>query len=165
MMTALDFARLMDTHGPPLILYARQWCAAPEDVVQDAFLKLIALGHPPSEIVAWLYRVVRNAAIDASRTERNRRRRESEVAKGARWFVQAEVDGLDAEAAVTALARLSIDEREVIVARLWGQLSFEQIAEVAGSSASTAFRRYSAGIDALRQELGLPCPTTPLPEN
>jgi RNA polymerase sigma-70 factor (ECF subfamily) len=46
----------------------------------------------------------------------------------------------------------------VIVARLWGGLSFEQIAEAAGSSASTAFRRFSAGIDALRKELGVPCP-------
>ena len=165
MMTALDFARLMDTHGPPLILYARQWCAAPEDVVQGAFLKLIAVARPPTEVVPWLYRVVRNGAIDASRTDRNRRRRESAVAKNARWFVESEVDGLDAEAAVTALERLSLEEREVVVARLWGALSFEQIAEVAGCSASTAFRRYSAGIDALRQELGLPCPTTPLSES
>ena len=46
----------------------------------------------------------------------------------------------------------------VIVARLWGGLSFEQIAGVAGCSASTACRRYAAGIDALRKELGVPCP-------
>src|SRR5205085_756271 len=98
-MTPLEFTRLMDTHGPPLILYARQWCAAPEDVVQDAFLKLIALRAPPREVAAWLYRVVRNAAIDASRTDRNRQRRESAVARPSRWFVQAEVDGLDAEVA------------------------------------------------------------------
>src|SRR5260370_9046507 len=26
-MTPHDFARLVDTHGPPLLLYARQWCA------------------------------------------------------------------------------------------------------------------------------------------
>jgi hypothetical protein len=45
LMTSNDFARLMDAHGPPLMLYARQWCATPEDVVQDAFLKLLALRH------------------------------------------------------------------------------------------------------------------------
>lgn len=160
-MTSLEFARLMDTHGPPLILYARQWCVAPEDVVQDAFLKLVGLGEPPREAVAWLYRVVRNGAIDASRTDRSRQRRESAVARPARWFVQPEVDGLDAEVAVAALERLPGEQREVIVARLWGALSFEQIAELAGCSASTAFRRFSAGIDALREELGFPCPTTP----
>ena len=68
------------------------------------------------------------------------------------------MEGLDAEGAVAALQRLPVEEREAIVARLWGGLSFEQIAEAAGCSASTAFRRFSAGIDALRRELGVPCP-------
>ena len=153
-----DFVRLLDSHGPPLILYARQWCAAPEDVVQDAFLKLVALRSPPREVVPWLYRVVRNAALDAAKGDRRRQRRESVVARAARWFVEPEVEGLDASAAVAALQRLPVEEREVIVARLWGGLSFEQIAEVAGCSASTAFRRYSAGLDALRKQMGVPCP-------
>ena len=158
-MTAVDFTRLMNTHAPPLILYARQWCAAPEDVVQEAFLKLVALRQPPREPVPWLYKVVRHAALDAGKTARRRERREGVAARPVRWFVETEVDGLDAEAAVAALQRLDADQREVIVARLWGGLSFEQIAEVAGCSASTAFRRYSAGLDALRRLLGVPCPT------
>jgi RNA polymerase sigma factor (sigma-70 family) len=153
-----DFVRLLDTHGPPLVLYARQWCDAPEDVVQEAFLKLVALRQPPRSVVPFLYRVVRNAALDAGKAARRRQRRESVVARPIRWFVEPEVDGLDAAAAVAALQRLPDEEREVIVARLWGGLSFEQIAEVSGCSASTAFRRYSAGLDALRKELGVPCP-------
>jgi len=155
-----EFARLLDTQGPPLILYARQWCATPEDVVQEAFIKLARQRKPPRDPVAWLYRVVRNGAIDVGRSERNRQRRESAVARPQQWFVERDVDGLDAAAAVVALEHLPAEEREVIVARLWGGLSFEQIAELAGCSASTAFRRFGAGIDALRRELGLPCPTT-----
>jgi RNA polymerase sigma factor (sigma-70 family) len=162
MMTPHEFARLVDSHGPALILYARQLCAVPEDVVQDAFLKLVAQRQPPREAVPWLYRVVRNGAIDAGRTARRRQKRESAVARPATWFLEAEVDGLDAQAAVAALERLPVEQREMIVARLWGGLNFEQIAEVAGCSTSSAFRRFSAGIDALRQELGLPCPTNPL---
>lgn len=165
MMTPSEFARLLDVHGPPLILYARQWCATPEDVVQDAFVKLVALREKPNEVVAWLFRVVRNGAIDAGRTAKGRRRRESAVARPERWFVEEAADGLDAEEAVEALQRLAVEEREIIVARLWGGLSFEQIADVASCSASTAFRRFSAGIDTLRKELGLPCPTTRLSGN
>jgi RNA polymerase sigma-70 factor (ECF subfamily) len=153
-----DFVRLVDAHGPPLLLYARQWCDAPEDVVQEAFLKLAALRELPRAVVPWLYRVVRNAALDAAKGTRRRLRRESAAARPVRWFVEPEIDGLDAAAAVAALQRLPAEEREAIVARLWGGLSFEQIAEVAGCSASTAFRRYSAGLDALRQELGVSCP-------
>jgi len=157
-MSPDDFVHLLDSHGPPLILYARQWCCTPEDVVQEAFLKLVSLRQPPRSVVPWLYRVVRNAALDAHKAARRRQRRESVVARPRGWFVEPEMDGLDAAAAVAALQRLPAEEREVIIARLWGGLSFEEIAEVAGCSASTAFRRYSAGLEALRKELGVSCP-------
>jgi RNA polymerase sigma-70 factor (ECF subfamily) len=159
MMSPHELALLIDRHGPPLMLYARQWCDAPEDAVQDAFLKLIALRQPPRETVPWLYRVVRNGAIDAGKSSRRRQKREAAVARPVRWFIEPAVEGLDAETAVAALQQLPLEQREAIVAHLWGGLSFEQIGEVAGCSASSAFRRYSAGIDSLRQELGVPCPT------
>ena len=151
----------MDAHAAPLVLYARQWCNSPEDVVQDAFLKLVRQGRPPEDVVAWLYRVVRNGGLDAAKIARHRQRRESSAARPARWFVEPEVDGLDAETAVAALQRLRAEQREVIVARHWGGLSFEQIAEVVGCSASTAFRRYTAGVEVLRKQLGVTCPNRP----
>lgn len=153
-----DFVPLLDCHGPALVLYARQWCDTPEDAVQEAFLKLLSLRQPPRDVVPFLYRVVRNAALDARKAARRRQRREAATARPVRWFVEPEVDGLDAAAAIAALQRLPDAEREVIVARLWGGLSFEDIAAVSGCSASTAFRRYHAGIDALRKELGVSCP-------
>jgi RNA polymerase sigma factor (sigma-70 family) len=157
-MSPHEFARLVDIHGAPLILYARQWCRTPEDVVQDAFVKLATVRQPPREVVPWLYQVVRNRAIDAGKTARRRQERESAVARPERWFIEQGVDGLDAAAAVAALEHLPVEQREAIVARLWGELSFEQIAEAAGCSASTAFRRFSAGIESLRKELDSPCP-------
>ncbi len=157
-MSPRELADLIDLYAPALILYARQWCDAPEDVVQDAFLALVRQSTPPREPLAWLYRVVRNGAIDAARVARRRQRREAVAARPVRWFVESEVEGLDAGSAVAALQALPLEQREAIVARLWGGLNFEQIAVLAGCSASTAFRRYSAGIDALRQSLGVPCP-------
>ena len=157
-MGPTDVARLIDAHAAPLVLYARQWCDAPEDVVQEAFLKLVRQGSTPQDAIAWLYRVVRNGALDAAKTARRRQRRESAAAHPVRWFRESEVDGLYAKTAVDALQALPAEQREVIVARHWGDLSFEQIAEVAGCSASTAFRRYTAGVDALRHSLGVSCP-------
>jgi RNA polymerase sigma factor (sigma-70 family) len=149
--------RLLDRHGPPLVLYARQWCAAPEDVVQEAFLKLAALARLPDRVVPWLYRVVRNAAISAGRSERRRRRHETEAAAHAPpWFVPRE-DGLDASTAEAALRALPLEQREIIVAHLWGGLTFEEIAAVSGCSSSTAHRRYGEGLAELRRRLGVPC--------
>jgi RNA polymerase sigma-70 factor (ECF subfamily) len=156
--------RLVERHAAALVLYARQWCAAAEDVVQEAFLKLVAQRPPPDNPVPWLYRVVRNGALSAARTQRRRQRHESAAAARApAWFV-ADTDGSDVEAATAALQALPLDEREVIVAHLWGGLTFEQIAGLAGCSSSTAHRRYVAGLAALRERLQMPCPnrrTTP----
>lgn len=157
-MSPTELTALFDAHAGPLVLYARQWCGAPEDVVQEAFLKLVRQRRPPQDAVAWLYRVVRNGALDAVKMARRRRRREAASTGSLRWFVESEVDGLDAETAVAALNRLAPENREIIVARHWGGLSFEQIGEVVGCSASTAFRRYTAGVEELRDQLGVICP-------
>jgi RNA polymerase sigma factor (sigma-70 family) len=157
-MSPSDFATLVDAQAAGLVLYARQWTGTPEDVVQEAFLKLVRQRRPPDDAVAWLYRVVRNGALDAAKIDRRRQRREASATRPDPWFVEPEVDGLGAEVAVAALQRLPEEQREVIVARCWGGLSFEQIGAVVGCSASTAFRRYTAGLDDLRKLLGVSCP-------
>lgn len=159
-MDARRLAELIDAHAAALVLYARQWCAAPEDVVQEAFCKLAAVRSWPEDPQAWLFRVVRNAAIDAGRADRRREKREASVARPERWFVEPIIDGLDATSAVAALESLPAEQREVIVARLWGGMTFEQFAEIAGCSASSAHRRFEAGLATLRENLGASCPKT-----
>jgi RNA polymerase sigma-70 factor (ECF subfamily) len=159
-MDARRLAELIDAHASTLVLYARQRCATPEDVVQDAFCKLAAARSWPGDPAAWLFRVVRNAAIDAGRSERRRQLREVSVARPERWFVEPAIEGLDADMAVAALEGLPAEQREAIVARLWGGLTFEQFGQVAGCSASSAHRRFEAGIEALRKKLGESCPRT-----
>jgi len=150
---------LIDRHAAALELYARQWCACPEDVVQEAFLKLSRQAPEPPQVVAWLHRVVRNAAISAGRSERRRQHHESTAARTP-WFTDDAAGRLDAAALTEALASPAPDEREAIVAHLWGGLTFEQIAEVSGTSAATVHRRYAAGLNDLRTWLNLPCPKT-----
>jgi RNA polymerase sigma factor (sigma-70 family) len=150
--------RLLDEHGAALVLYAQQWCDLPEDVVQDAFLALVRQAEPPANTVGWLYRVVRNGAINASRASRRRSRRETATAgRGEPWFHITLDDRLDAAEAAGAMRQLPIEERETIVARLWGGLSFEEISQLTGSSTSTVHRWYQAGLNTLRERLGVEC--------
>jgi len=162
MMGPPEFSRLVDEHSAALVLYARQWCPAPEDVVQEAFLKLAGQVKSPDNPVAWLYRVVRNGAISAARSAQRRRRHE-EAAGGRKpaWFVPAETGGLNEKAAGAALGELPLKQREIIVAHLWGGLTFEQIGPLAGCSSSTAHRRYLEGLKTLREKLEKPCPSQP----
>jgi RNA polymerase sigma factor (sigma-70 family) len=149
--------RLFDEHARALLLFARQWCDAPEDIVQDAFASLARQKPVPERVVPWLYRVVRNGAISASRQSRRRRRREEraagyEATPAEPWF-DATDDRIDAELASRLLADLDSETREVIVGRLWGGLTFEEIARLQNCSLSTAHRRYQAGLARLHARL------------
>ncbi len=147
--------RLWDEHGDALVLYARQFCETPEDVVQEAFLLLARQDTAVENPVGWMYRVVRNRALNAARGRRRQSRRESDVAaRSDAWFESTAADHLDATEAAAALQRLPIDEREVIVARLWGGLSFEEISRLQGASLSAVYRCYQRGLATLRERLG-----------
>jgi RNA polymerase sigma-70 factor (ECF subfamily) len=153
---------LVDRYAAALELYARQWCYAPEDVVQEAFLKLVAQRPLPDRPVAWLFRVVRNGALNAALSARRRRHHEAEAVSGATHWFQTDTqasrpDSLDAEAASAALQALPLEQREAIVAHLWGGLTFDQIGELSGCSASTSHRLYVAGLTAIRERLGVAC--------
>jgi DNA-directed RNA polymerase specialized sigma24 family protein len=154
---------LIDRHSAALVLFARQWCAAPEDVVQEAFIKLVRQSPAPHHPAAWLYKAVRNGAISQGRSERRRQSYEARAAGFTPGWFRPPDDpgGLDAEAAAEALAGLPLEQREPIVAHLWGGLTFEQIAELSGGSAATVWRRYTAGLAALRDRLRVPCPNLP----
>jgi RNA polymerase sigma-70 factor (ECF subfamily) len=52
-----------------------------------------------------------------------------------------------------------VELREVIVARIWGSLTYAEIAELVGTSLSTAQRRYEQGIRELQTRLENPCET------
>ncbi len=152
MMESDLLARLFDEHGPALVLYARQWSVVPEDVVQEAMIQLFRQKEPPDDPVGWLFRVVRNGAISQARQHARRRRREEATAKlRTPWFHESSEARLAAEEATQALKRLPPDERETLVARLWGGLSFEQVGRLTGVSTSTAHRRYEAGLNRLRR--------------
>ncbi len=146
--------RLWDEQAAMLVLYARQWCHVPEDVVQEAFLLLVRQVVAPDNPVGWLYRVVRNRAINAARSRGRQSRRETAAATcGEPWFEPTDGDRLDAVAATDALKHLPIEQREAIVARLWGGLSFEEIARLIEMSLSKVYRSYQRGLVALRERL------------
>ncbi|MCA9259761.1 MAG: sigma-70 family RNA polymerase sigma factor [Planctomycetales bacterium] len=149
---AIDVAqlgRLLDQHGAALALFAQQWTQASDDCVQDAFVELAGQTPAPDEPIAWLYRVVRNRALNAARSERRRKHRESEVA--ARMSQLSSPLDLDERAALAELLNsLAIEAREVVVLRIWGQLGWQEIAEVIGRSRSSAQREYLAALELLR---------------
>jgi RNA polymerase sigma-70 factor (ECF subfamily) len=155
-----ELGRLYREHAPALRLYVRQWPHGDEDLVQDTFVKLAQQSPPPEQVLPWLYRVVRNAALAAGRGEARRRRRQDRVRTAEAWF-DATDDRIDGREATRLLADVPLEQREVIVARLWGGLTFEQVARLTLCSLPTAHRRYQAGLAALRKRFQGPWTRTP----
>ena len=154
---------LVVSRSAGLTLYARQWVdrATADDVVQTALVSLLSQRKSPVDPMAWMYRAVRNAAIDALRANSRRHRREQLTALNTPgWFEPSPGDALDAAAAEAVLRQLPVDAREVVVMRLWGDLGFTAIAELLDISVSTAHARYSDALIKLRQAMEQPCKTT-----
>ena len=153
-VTAEMLAALLDEHGSALELFAAQW-TAPEDCVQDAFLQLIRQPRLPDNLIAWLYRVVRNRAISLHRSAQRREKHERYVAENAasRLIVHGEnaVDGHAISAGAGAITGGATgDHRRPHL----GHLSYEQLATVMGISRSSAHRRYEEALSALRAQVG-----------
>ncbi len=141
-----------------LLLFARQWDeASAEDVVQTALVRLLRLiesetAEKPDNVLGWLYAVVRNESINRFRGRRSERKRDQNYAYSQRpWFEPDHESRLDAESVVANLKKLPEETREVIVAKIWGGLSFEGIAELTGTSKSSAHRKYAEGLALLRK--------------
>ena len=93
-----------------LRLFAQQWvdAATAEDVVQEALVALLAERPAPQNPIAWMYRVVRNAAFNHHRSSTRRWRRERVVAEArGDWFESRPDVAIDARAAEQALASLT----------------------------------------------------------
>lgn len=148
-------------YGPKLLLCARQWTrslADAEDVVQEAFVRFWRHQRSlPGEPMALLITSVRRAAFDLARREGRRIAREERVAADEpQAYFQTPADGDDRRAAIeAALRRLPDEQREVLVLKIWGELTFEQIATELGLSANTAASRYRYALAALRQQMTL----------
>ena len=150
-MTATAIACLIDAHTGGLALFARGYCSTPEDAVMASFAKLAALRRDPDDPAAWLFRAVKHAAIDAGKAEARRKKRERACARPEAWFAE---DTADARHAVEALQSLDAELRDVVVMRLWGGLTLQQVADALGIGVGTAHRRYEAAILELRARLG-----------
>lgn len=130
-------------------------CAArAEDAIQEAFCRLYRLDVQPENIKAYVFRAVRNAALDQLRgnpipTETmpesifDPRPGPSEAAAGQEFQRRA----------ATALMRLSEDERETIVQHLYASLTFRDIAEIREAPLGTVTSWYQRGLAKLRTEL------------
>lgn len=150
-----------DRHSAAMLLLARQRVSNrvdAEDVVQDAFIRFWPRQQQVADAKAYLFRCVRRCAADFRRAAGRRQNRERAVAIDAA-ATNGQLFGRDLEMAErqaqieAALWQLQTEQREVIVLKIWAELTFAQISEVLDVPANTASSRYRSALNALRGKL------------
>jgi RNA polymerase sigma-70 factor (ECF subfamily) len=125
-----------------------------EDAVHDAFCRLFTQDKRPSDLKAYVFRAVRNAALDQLR----RHAMANEQLPNFIFDNQERPDQLAEDAEFTRqiadrLLSLPDDERETIVQHLYGELTFQQIADIREAPLGTVVSWYRRGLEKLRAKL------------
>ncbi|MEG0023724.1 MAG: RNA polymerase sigma factor [Akkermansia sp.] len=167
---ALSWEPWLKVYADKLLLFARQQSRTmedAEDILQESLVRL-ARKEASGEFVggqeAWLpyvYTSIRRLAVDYGRKEDRRGRREELSSReGAEesWsdtpWLQCDSDDEDLREKVEGcLKKLPPKFSEVIVLKIWGEQTFQQIADTLEISLNTVASRYRYGIDLLRKSM------------
>ena len=155
-MDARQLAQWYQACGAELMLYARHLGGdqQAEDLVQEAFVRLLRQPTQPENVRAWLFRVVRNESASLGRRLGLTRVSARALGNRARpWFESGVEDLMDARAVQALVERLPKYLREVVLLRIWGQMSLKEIAEVVDRPVSTVHHWYQEALETLRQGL------------
>ena len=119
-----------------------------EDAIQNVFAQLLRKQDLPADLRPYVFRCIRNAALDSLR--RTKMRQDSifkvrvvfENGKTPPPFQAEEVDRL--------LQTLSADERETIVLKIYNDFTFQQISEIRQVPLQTVASWHRRGLEALK---------------
>ena len=141
-----------------------------EDLYQEAWLKVVRGidGYTSGGFKAWLWRIVRNTAVDRARKKTAAPMLDEPMSD--EQDAESRVEQLADEKAVSALERMEAEERrsllrraveglsarlkDVVLLRIHGELEFREIAEMLGLPLGTVLGRMNLAVRKLREAVG-----------
>ncbi|MDD2917284.1 MAG: RNA polymerase sigma factor, partial [Candidatus Gracilibacteria bacterium] len=112
-----------------------------EDIVSDVFFKALKhietfSGRTEQELSSWLYRIAYNSVIDHYRTQKEHT--DLEVIEETHGTSPEYAENLDnamtLEGVLGYLDTLPKEQKDIIIMRVWDDLSYKEIAEITGKS-------------------------------
>jgi RNA polymerase sigma-70 factor (ECF subfamily) len=147
-----------DQYAPALVLFAQQITGQrsdAEDVVQEGFVRFWRHRQEADDPAAYLYACVKRCALDHLRGSKRRRQREQRVSRSRDECCLVELgEQTDRRLAIErGLRILPEDQRQVVMMKIWGGLTFGQIATALELSPNTAASRYRYALKRMREHL------------
>lgn len=126
------------------------------DVLQDSLVETWKRAGHKAPDDALVYATIRRRSIDLFRSTERRQRRE-QTASEILWLDQpSDQPGSSDPGLDEAVQRLPNHLREVLIVRIWGGLTFQQIAHALDIPQDTAASRYRYALEHLRKSMKQP---------
>lgn len=152
--------RLFDLTAARLVRYAEMLSGRREDAEDALQVAMIKLARNPERLAGadqpWAYfvRMVRNETLKLGESRRSRSKLvellRSWASKPKFWFLP---DDDWREQVQAAVKRLPPEQAEVVVLKIWEEMTFAEIAEVLGESQNTTASRYRYALEKLSRSL------------
>jgi RNA polymerase sigma-70 factor (ECF subfamily) len=156
-MEAAAWDQWLAQYAPKLLLFARQQARCEtdaqelvQDAVVEAWRKQAGDGLPAPALV---FGLIRRRAVDLARRQDRRQHREltAHEAGAPEWFAPEIEDRERARLLQEALHRLPAPQRDVVTLKIWGDLTFAEIAAALEIPPDTAASRYRYALEELRR--------------
>ena len=156
-----DFGRLYDAYAKKIyqfIYFKTQHKETAEDLTSQTFIKALEninnyREQEGARFSSWLYRIARNKVIDHYRTKKENLRLEDI------WEVSDEADlefDIDVRERLSEikkyLLQLTKEQREIVIMRVWDELSYQEIAEIIGKNEAACKMAFSRAIKKIRED-------------
>jgi RNA polymerase sigma factor (sigma-70 family) len=149
MISSEQLAMAIDRWGGRLRYWLLTRTPDADDILQETFCKLVQQTRMPDRPSAWLFQVAANLIREEAR--RNKRRQDREQWVAASEVIPSAVEqGLLQGEVQHALQKLPVELRDIILLRIWGEMSHAEIGKTLGLSTATAHRRYEEALAKLR---------------
>ncbi len=174
------FADIIDTYQNRIYKYCLRLLSnreEAEDAVQDIMLKVfekVRYYQPKGSFTSWLYKIAYNHCLNLLR----RRKLQQQISRlfgreaAAESTEQAVENKMFSEPLASALEKLTVEERNLLILRIFEDKSFEEIGEILGRNMEAVKKRYGrikhklkASMDLTAKEEGECAKATTLQKN
>ncbi len=126
------------------------------EIFTKAFEKISSFRSEKGTIKVWLYQIARNTIIDSYRTKKMTTNIEDAWDISSPENMEHDVDmKMQSKELQEYLQKLTHDQRDVIIMRLWQDMSYAEIALVMNKSEASCKMNYVRGIQELRKIMPL----------
>jgi len=155
-----DFGELYQIYADKIfkfIYYKTHHRETAEDLTSQTFIKALqgisSFNPDKGKFSSWLYKIAKNLVIDHYRATKIEENVEDIWDLSSKENVARDAEISDQiEQVKKYLLQFKKEQREIILMRVWGELSYAEIAEITGLSESNCKVIFSRAINKLRQD-------------